>query len=750
MASLNGNGENSRQGASLPNSGSSIARAVIDNVNGKRRGEPLVRLTSPVPNAGNLLRALKRRWLLAVILGSIVGCGAAAAVWRFLPPAQQSAYAKLYMPAKVDNLLYHHPEANVDFQAFQKTQVALIKNPNVLETALQRPDVVRADLPLLRETAHPVEWLTKAIRVEFPEGPEIPRISLDRKDGYEAQLLLQAITDTYLERFANKQMSQRRTRLNALKELSKDYEANLKEIQDRMEKQGKDIGAMDPKNVAQRQEFKDFLLHLTEQDYIKAKRELDRLRMEETVFGNEKNILPAINDDVIDEYIENDSSVVEQRMVVKQLEKEFQIMSEQVVRKDHPTFTRLKVKLDSERSSLDNLKKKLRPSIQEALRKQHERNWREETEKNRREIAKYEEIKNHLSIELQGLTEAAGKLNEGGLVLEREKSQLERATNRAAKVAEEIEKLTVELEDPPRVTLLEAATIVHVEESQRRLKMAGFSGAGAFALVLLGVALLEFRSRRIDSLDAIVHGLGMNLMGTLPACPSRSYGRLLGASGLMNTRWQASLAESIDSTRTLLAHAAQSDSIRIVMVASAVSGEGKTSIAAHLAASMARAGYKTLLIDGDLRTPMVHRIFDLAPNPGFSELLRGQVEIHQAVQPTPDADLWVMTAGHVDSQAVRLLARDALRSLFSRLRNQYDFVIVDSSPVLLVADGLCIAQQVDGVLFSIMHHVSRLPRVHAACQRLEMLGVKLLGAVVNGTMVDRSEYGSSYVTAAAK
>ena len=89
--------------------------------------------------------------------------------------------------------------------------------------------------------------------------------------------------------------------------------------------------------------------------------------------------------------------------------------------------------------------------------------------------------------------------------------------------------------------------------------------------------------------------------------------------------WYSLLLESIDATRTMLVHAARSGSHRVIMIASALPGEGKTSLASHLATSLARSGQKTLLIDADLRCPSIHRLFDLAPDPGLSELLRGEI-----------------------------------------------------------------------------------------------------------------------------
>jgi capsular exopolysaccharide synthesis family protein len=198
----------------------------------------------------------------------------------------------------------------------------------------------------------------------------------------------------------------------------------------------------------------------------------------------------------------------------------------------------------------------------------------------------------------------------------------------------------------------------------------------------------------------------------------------------------------VDAARAFLLHAARQQETRVVMVTSAVGGEGKTSLATQLAASLARAGRKTLLVDFDLRNPAAHRLFDLPRGPGVAELLRGEASLEAVVHPTANGSLALLPAGQCDEPAVQALAREDLARLFARLKEQFDFVIVDSAPVLPVADTLLVAQHVDGVIFSILHEVSRLPRVYAAYQRLGMLGIRLLGAAVSGTREMVAYYGT--------
>jgi Mrp family chromosome partitioning ATPase len=102
----------------------------------------------------------------------------------------------------------------------------------------------------------------------------------------------------------------------------------------------------------------------------------------------------------------------------------------------------------------------------------------------------------------------------------------------------------------------------------------------------------------------------------------------------------------------------------------------------------------------------------------------------------------MIPAGRCDSLALQALAQDHFKKIAEPLRAGYDFIVVDSAPVLPVADSLLIGQCVDAVIFSILHDVSRLPKVYAAHQRLEKLGIRMLGAVVSGTHVDA--YGPEY------
>jgi capsular exopolysaccharide synthesis family protein len=300
-----------------------------------------------------------------------------------------------------------------------------------------------------------------------------------------------------------------------------------------------------------------------------------------------------------------------------------------------------------------------------------------------------------------------------------------------------------------RVTVHETAIVPGSVDYTRFTKLAGAGGLGGFFLALLAVSFREFRYRKICTTEEVSRGLGLPLIGTVPTLPDAARSSLVG-QGKVDPVWQNQLLESVDTIRTLLLHNARAANTRVIMISSAVGGEGKTSLATQLAASLARAWKKTLLIDGDLRSPSAHKLFEVPQEPGFSEVLRGELGAAEAIRSTPLSRLWIMPAGHWDSHAVQALAQDSVRTILEELKQQYDFIILDSSPILPVADALLLGQNVDGVLLTVMRDLSRAPALHAAHQRLEGLGIKTLGAVMMGASNELGPLGYKYAAIARR
>ena len=195
--------------------------------------------------------------------------------------------------------------------------------------------------------------------------------------------------------------------------------------------------------------------------------------------------------------------------------------------------------------------------------------------------------------------------------------------------------------------------------------------------------------------------------------------------------------EAIDTTRIMLTHAnAEGSKMRVLMVTSAVSGEGKTTLSGNLAISLTRAGFRTLLIDGDMQAPSAHLLFDLPDAPGLSELLRGETGLARAVQSTPIPGLSVLPAGRWNMSTRQSLVGDRWRILKQQLESEFDFVVIDTSPLLMVSDAMLLAREADGVVLSVLLGVSQIARVAETVNRLHDIGAELAGVVVNNVQSD--------------
>jgi Mrp family chromosome partitioning ATPase len=149
-----------------------------------------------------------------------------------------------------------------------------------------------------------------------------------------------------------------------------------------------------------------------------------------------------------------------------------------------------------------------------------------------------------------------------------------------------------------------------------------------------------------------------------------------------------------------------------------------------------------LLIDADTRNPSVHTVFVGPCESGFCEALCGKTDPRASLRATLVPNLHFLPAGHWSEQLSAFLDQGGASVLFKQLQEEFDFILVDSPPILPVADALQIGQQVDGVLLSVLCHVSRLNTLYAASQRLEELNIRTLGVVING--VQGQLYGAKY------
>lgn len=708
-------------------------------------------LSSP-PTLSSLLQALRRRWPLALALALVGTFVAVLAVFIVFPPRYAAAVI-LQVSARADSPVFGEGHQEETPHAVIKLNIAgLVKSTQVLQNALvQKTSTGKniKDLAIVREHGGSVEWLEGRLKTDFQNGPDWLRITLSADRPDEAAELVNAVGRAVVEESAEKDKDRRERRIRQLKENQGKLEVELSKLRQQRNLREKEARVKD--REVQLEKYRGALVSLSRVEDKVAGNLLEQTKAREELATLQLRLKKiddiAISAEKVEDAFRKDPRSQGLLQELDKVEKEY-IDTKSTGRAEFvgTILGNLNLKKQDIQKRIADLRQQLRPELESRWRDKIADDMLDRSIKLADTLATLEKLDPLLKAELQRARDEAKQLEPANQPLPLEIVHLrERITNMEASLAKITQTIEVMRADVlnPRVAISQLAAAPTDKDYSRQIKLAGGGGVFLFGLLLFGVAFMEFRSRKISGADDVAQGLGLNVVGSLPALPARSSKSAAQPPG-QALALPGRAAEAIDGVRTMLLHAARTDNLRVLMVTSALPGEGKTTLAGQLAMSLARSWRKTLLIDGDLRHPGAHKLFELAAEPGFSEVLRNEANPADAIKPTALSRLWLLPAGQFDDHAAQALAQDSLRDLFEQLKQQYDFIIVDSSPVLPVADALLLGQNVDGVIFSILKDVSRVPAVHAAQQKLNNLGIRTVGAVMIGATGDAGNVDYHY------
>ncbi len=210
-------------------------------------------------------------------------------------------------------------------------------------------------------------------------------------------------------------------------------------------------------------------------------------------------------------------------------------------------------------------------------------------------------------------------------------------------------------------------------------------------------------------------------------------------------------SESYRAVRTALYFNNRDQRHQVIQVTSPMPGDGKSTLATNLAVTIAQSGKSTLLLDADFRRPTLHKVFGLhTPDFGLASVVGGTAEPSDALLTVPEVpNLKVMACGHRPSNPSELLSSEQFADVLQLLREQFDFVIIDTPPVLAVSDPSAVAARVDGVILTFRIHKRARPLAVRARDALVNSGATVIGVVVNGVDQDTGGYYGQYRAGAA-
>lgn len=286
--------------------------------------------------------------------------------------------------------------------------------------------------------------------------------------------------------------------------------------------------------------------------------------------------------------------------------------------------------------------------------------------------------------------------------------------------------------------VLESAMVPGGPISPRPALNLAVGGLVGLLLAIATAVILEARDTSVKSVKEARERLRYPLLGSIPRFTERvspqrrDLGWMIPEIPVRDLPRSAT-SESYRMLQTSLRFLSSDRELKAIVVTSSVPREGKSTVSANLAASMAQAGRRVLLVDADMRRSSQHQIWDLPNTAGLSNVLVGQVDLRTAVREGME-NLDVLTAGVLPPNPCALLDSKRMTALFETMSDQYDAVIIDTPPLIIAADALILGKLADGVLMVVRPEVANSASIASSKEVIEQSDQNVLGLVVNGVI----------------
>ncbi|QDT92742.1 polysaccharide biosynthesis tyrosine autokinase [Gimesia algae] len=283
---------------------------------------------------------------------------------------------------------------------------------------------------------------------------------------------------------------------------------------------------------------------------------------------------------------------------------------------------------------------------------------------------------------------------------------------------------------------------------KRQLKFLMAGTAAGLGLILAFAYFREMRDTTMKSVNEIRNQLHLPVLGEVPSFAESE--AVVDDSEFAPALWYyyrpaSREAEAFRSLRTSLLLKTDRSGAKVLQMTSAEPGDGKTTSISNLALAIAQTGRKVLIVDADLRRPTIHKLFGLANSVGLGDVLSGDIDAQTAIRETRVSHLSILTAGMLPENPSEMLMSRGFSELVNQLRNDYDYILIDTPPLVVVSDPSVIASIVDGVLLVVRIDKNRRGVIRKVQQIIQTNGIKVTGILANGVQSGKLgdyDYGS--------
>lgn len=305
-----------------------------------------------------------------------------------------------------------------------------------------------------------------------------------------------------------------------------------------------------------------------------------------------------------------------------------------------------------------------------------------------------------------------------------EEARLGRAVDNASSLASDVRqryesaRLTL-ASSPPSLSVVDRAVVPRRPDFNLAPLLVVLSCAASFGAGIAGVTLFERLDPKVRRPEQITDAMRLPILGALPRWRGRGAGP------------DPELIESLRSLRLRLLRAVGVGPPTMLAVTSPESGDGKSFLAVNLALSFAYAGFRTLLVDGDVRGGAQHRVFGMSNQPGLTDVLAGDAPVGRTIRSTGYAYLSLLTAGRRSPRAPELLLSQRLREFATRVGPAYDVIILDTAPLCAGVDAVALAEVAGNLVLVLRSGTTDFAHARSKLGLLEEAQTRLLGVVLN-------------------
>lgn len=711
----------------------------------------------------SILHAMRRRWFSIAVLGLFVGIAAAAGAWYGLQ-AQYTASAAISIPPDDDIIEFGGRRTASSYDLKKRNHLQALEGPVTLQSALRKENVKNLrifkdlDLVNLEEQEH---WLRSQVSASFPGDAQYMQVRVRSPDRSASKTLATELRRSYIENARQREREIVSHNIRALEESLEDHKDTFEREQNNLVNRivmglPEPADALDTEKLQAQRDYERTLKKITALDEAIWQAEFGIARLnsasdnsaaqnptqgEQPIADTAESAdsTSLVSDEELERFLDSDKviQVAEQR--IENLEGEIASGSEKYRGDYLDLYVKvLNRKIEETRQSIAERRDEVRAALEQRKREALGSDAPLDPVALARQIAAFQEERDKLQNNLPAkppVQQADHRILPEETRVVMMQMRLDPLKQVMAEIQRQIDVTKIELKrrssGQAQVGIQEYGPVAILDraDNRRKLMQSGAIGGVGFLAAAALVVLFDLRRGRLNHTDEVSERLKINVLGTIP---------LLKGKGSKRLESSQRLAEAVDGVAAALLCRTTGESHRVVMISSAMPGEGKTTLAANLATSLAAAGRRTLLVDFDLRRPMLHKVYQLPIAPGLGELLSGG-DVSGAVdfvQETGSENLWLIPAGARRQGALVELASERVAELFEELKEHFEYIVVDGPPVLPVVDTRLVARHADGVVMSMLRDVSELSKVKSACQLLQSYRVALLGAVVIGASGD--------------